>query len=217
MSQKITKLVIIALISTLWQPAQQAGSFKGCVSIKQSGKCSYCYLRKMDASNGGCGSVVPASNPCKLYSFNIDGSGRSSCVGCKRGYYLNVTKPEGQRCIPSTFSQQCITAQVNFVVNKPECLKCDHGYLRPDKPGCIPASQVKNADPNCIWGGLYTRCFRCKDGYSVPEFGYGCHPYKKGCVFFNKSTKKCVFCDVYEGYYASPSRPGVCTNSEILE
>ena len=204
-------MIIASIILALWQPATSAGDFEGCIDI-QGGKCYRCYLRKMDPSTGGCGPLVPESDPCAYYSFNIQGTG-SQCAYCKTGYAFDDRKPEGKKCIPSTLSKSCILAAV--VNNKETCFSCKNGYVLAGQSDCTPASQVKNADPNCLWGRSanknYSTCSRCKLGFAASFNKLKCAPFTKGCLLFRKSTKECLACDVFDGYFADfEGKPVYC-------
>ena len=214
MSQKLTNLVFFALICALWQPATSSGNFEGCSYIEK-GRCQSCYLRKMDPSTGGCGPVVPESDRCNFYGYNKQKT-ESKCFGCKKGFTYDITKPEGQNCIPSTLSQSCISG---FVINNRQaCAECLRGYvIDGGHNDCTPASQIQFSDPKCLWGGVaglrFVTCKRCNFGYAWSTQNFKCVPFTKGCIVFDGNTRKCLVCDVYDGYYADPhSKGGYCSH-----
>ena len=207
MTQKTTKIIILATICALCHTNTiQASNFEGCSSIYLE-KCQVCYLRKLDFSTGGCGPVVPESNHCAFF-VSTPQRNASRCIDCKRGFTFDGSKPAGKKCIPSTLSKSCIKALV--LNNKQTCFECENGYVFAGETDCTPASQVKHADPNCVWGGLATKsfvtCARCKDGYATAGNNPKCVPFRKGCLNYALRAELCQACNVYEGYYAQGYR-----------
>jgi hypothetical protein len=72
-----------------------------------------------------------------------------------------------------------------------------------------------NSFDNCLWGTVsgfdkqYYNCFKCKPGYT--NHAGGCILTTiEGCLEIDIYKKKCIYCDVYSGYYGR-SNAGTCT------
>ena len=118
-------LVIIALLAASISCQQR--TIKGCFSFnKDTNTCTACY-RRMITSSGGCGPLLPETDPCSLYG---GGAGQAkNCMICKQGYGLSprVNNP----CIPQAIFGCRYT--LNFGYNGIKCEFCGAGlYPTPD-------------------------------------------------------------------------------------
>ena len=188
---------------------------------KYKGYCELCYRSKPDA-NGGCGPLLSSSGKCLFYP-SIPGYGVKGCDRCRPGYAL---KTAYETCVTTTTIPGCVQEFFNRF-NKPSFLGCLNGYAELEgfigvTKKCIPASQVPIAIKNCLWGGTYrsasydplrnmkipavASCYRCKPGYSL--FASSIESYKpatiRGCLEMRRDGKRCVTCDVYDGYSMQP-------------
>lgn len=81
----------------------------------------------------------------------------------------------------------------------------------------VELQQSPHPFDNCLWGTVsgaerdIYNCFRCKEGYSSVSGGCVVSTLT-GCIELGIMKKKCLFCNVYDGYFGR-TNDGKCTKA----
>ena len=188
-------LVVAALVMT----ANCAG-LQGCVEFYEK-RCQRCFRRYLQ-KDGFCGPLLPASDPCDIYTNSGRGKNRNFCVKCKPGFALG----NNFSCIKGTIAS-CVDEELREGSPR-NCFGCGPGKYSVIDPQTKTTSCKAVSSPvgNCLWGGRVNQgairgvtCYRCQPGFAVGVDSGLCFPaVQKGC--WTQSKGRCFSCDPFEGY-----------------
>ena len=208
--------ITLALL-TFFAVGALAGSYQGCITTDQSGKCIDCYKRKALPSGDGCGPKRAANDHCTSYFYesNIQ---QVQCNTCDPGYALKII-PKGAYCVRATL-QDC-HAETIFEAgldNGTSCDACTNGKYsvttKRSPQRVSSCKEISNPIPHCKYGGVVNdgtpTCYKCNPGYTVAYGSRRCFPSTiRGCWIIRGD--QCLICDPEQGY--SINSAGYCYKS----
>ena len=203
------KALLLTLISMMLSMSLSS-RYKGCVQLEpyvdpdlHYAPCRVCYRRMINTETLLCEDQVDETLHCETF-LKDNATKKNRCGSCLPGYYLALDNGRSlAKCVAETNPDKlCVTGVLSK--GKLYCGECRDGYLAlPFPPKCIPVSQVKDAQPNCLYGSIQPRCALCKKGYSIKPPDGKCVPWRgktDGCLYQDEMHHHCVVCNGAEGY-----------------
>ena len=182
--------------------------------------CAYC-MTNAENSKQWCTECVngsflqedkdtPSNNKCVFgleieNCWSVDPRQPEKCLKCKRGYYINKDRTQCLRIRKSKIQakQNCLTgyeSQYSFGVI---CSSCLNSLVSPDGKFCLNNPSVPD---NCAYGGLVSAehpfpCYMCNNHFYLIN-GYCEYSFIEGCMDVDLTTRLCLKCHAFKGFYA---------------
>lgn len=193
-------------------PGDHCAIYEYSENVKRCTACKVNYI--LDIADNTCNKPKFAVIPNCLDQYLINDA--NYCTTCKNSYpnplllfkacvpfpksgeRVNLSIPEIETLVKQGLPQEFVE-----ILKKKEQKKQNQDAM------------TSGQFDNCLWGTVsgtqkqYINCFRCKPGY-VQHAGGCIINTITGCLEIGIQKKKCVFCDVYDGYYGR-SNDGTCT------
>lgn len=194
-------------------PGDHCAIYEYSQNLKRCTACRANYI--LDIADNTCNKPKFAVIPNCLDQYLINDA--NYCTTCKNSYPNPLLLFKACTPFPkSGENRKIITPPIESLVEQGLPLKFVEILKKKEanRENTAVASSNGQFD-NCLWGTVsgtqkeYINCFRCKPGY-VQHSGGCILNTIDGCLEIGILKKKCVFCDVYDGFYGR-SNDGTCT------